>query len=97
MRDLLASDGSIYVHMGWAVSHFVRGILDEVFGKGKAVNQIIWKRQTAHSDSGQGSSHLGRLHDVVLLYTRDQSYTWNMQHVTTVRLKVEQNKRLSVA
>ncbi|HWH84816.1 MAG TPA: DNA methyltransferase, partial [Burkholderiaceae bacterium] len=55
MRDLLAEDGSVYVHMGWGVSHYVRGILDEVFGKDRVVNQIIWKRQTAHSDSGQGS------------------------------------------
>lgn len=80
MRDLLASDGTIYVHMGWGVSHYVRGILDEVFGKERAVNQIIWKRQTAHSDSGQGSEHLGRLHDVILLYTKSDRYTWNVQY-----------------
>ena len=80
MRDLLAEDGSIYVHMGWGVSHYLRAVLDEVFGRGRAVNQIIWKRQTAHSDSGQGSQHLGRLHDVVLLYTRADSYTWNLQY-----------------
>lgn len=80
MRDLLAADGSIYVHMGWGVSHYVRSILDEVFGKDRALNQIIWKRQTAHSDSGQGSEHLGRLHDVILLYSKDSTYTWNMQY-----------------
>ncbi len=80
MRDLLASDGTIYVHMGWGVSHYVRGILDEVFGKERAVNQIVWKRQTAHSDSGQGSEHLGRLHDVILLYTKSDRYTWNVQY-----------------
>lgn len=80
MRDLLATDGTIYVHMGWGVSHYVRSILDEVFGKQRAVNQIIWKRQTAHSDSGQGSEHLGRLHDVILLYTKSDRYTWNVQY-----------------
>jgi DNA methylase len=80
MRDLLASDGTIYVHMGWGVSHYARSILDEVFGKDRAVNQIIWKRQTAHSDSGQGSQHLGRLHDVILLYTKGERYTWNVHH-----------------
>jgi len=82
MRDLLASDGTIYVHMGWGVSHYVRGILDEVFGKDRAVNQIIWKRQTAHSDSGQGSQHLGRLHDVILLYTKSEHYQWNVQYTS---------------
>ncbi|NPT58682.1 DNA methyltransferase [Paraburkholderia elongata] len=80
MRDLLASDGTIYVHMGWGVSHYVRGVMDEVFGKQCAVNQIIWKRQTAHSDSGQGSEHLGRLHDVILLYTKGERYQWNVQY-----------------
>jgi len=80
MRDLLSEDGSIYVHMGWGVSHYVRGVLDEVFGRDRAVNEIIWKRQTAHSDSGQGSAHLGRLHDVILLYTKSGTYPWNVQY-----------------
>jgi site-specific DNA-methyltransferase (adenine-specific)/adenine-specific DNA-methyltransferase len=79
MRDLLSKEGSIYVHMGWGVSHYVRAALDEVFGKERAVNQIIWKRQAAHSDSGQGSEHLGRLHDVILLYTKGEHYPWNVQ------------------
>jgi adenine specific DNA methylase Mod len=72
MRDLMHNEGSIYVHMGWAVSHYVRAVLDEVFGKARALNEIIWKRQTAHSDSGQGSEHLGRLHDVIFLYTKGE-------------------------
>jgi len=79
MRDLLASDGSIYVHMGWGVSHYVRGVMDEVFGKERCLNQIVWKRQTAHSDTGQGSEHLGRLHDVILLYSKNEHFPWNMQ------------------
>ena len=61
------------------MSHYVRAVLDEVFGRDRAVNQIIWKRQTAHSDSGQGSQHLGRVHDVILLYTRSDRSTWNLQ------------------
>lgn len=81
MRDLLAEDGSIYVHMGWGVAHYVRGVIDEVFGKNRSINQIIWKRQTAHSDSGQGSQHFGRLHDVVLLYSKSDRYTWNAQYM----------------
>jgi site-specific DNA-methyltransferase (adenine-specific)/adenine-specific DNA-methyltransferase len=80
MRDLLATDGSIYVHMGWGVSHYVRAVLDEVFGKDRTVNQIIWKRQTAHSDSGQGSQHLGRLHDVLLHYSKSETYAWDIQY-----------------
>lgn len=79
-RDLLASDGLILVHMGWNISHHVRLAMDEVFGRDRFLNQVIWRRQTAHSDIGQGSNHLGRIHDVVLLYSRGEQYTWNMQY-----------------
>ncbi len=80
MRDLLSDRGTIYVHMGWDVSHYIRVVLDEVFGAHNLVNQIIWKRQTAHSDIGQGSRHCGPIHDVVFLYTKSDQFAWNMQY-----------------
>ena len=42
MRDLLAEDGSIYVHCDWHANHFIRCMLDEVFGRNSFVNEIIW-------------------------------------------------------
>src|SRR5438105_13683100 len=80
MRDLLSDTGAIYVHMGWDVSHYVKAALDEVFGAGAFVNQIIWKRQTAHSDIGQGATHFGPIHDVIFLYTKSSGFIWNMQY-----------------
>ena len=80
MRDLLAEDGLLFLHIGWNVSHHIRLVLDEVFGPSNFINQIIWRRQTAHSDIGQGSRHLGRIHDVVLLYSKSDRFTWNMQY-----------------
>jgi hypothetical protein len=80
MRELLAEEGLLAVHMGWGVSHLVRSLLDEVFGKAQVLNHVVWKRQTAHSDSGQGSQHLGRIHDDMLLYSKCQKYTWNIQY-----------------
>jgi adenine-specific DNA-methyltransferase len=80
MRDLLSERGLIYVHMGWEVSHYVKAALDEVFGAQNFVNQIIWKRQTAHSDIGQGSRHMGPIHDVIFLYTKTEEFCWNMQY-----------------
>jgi DNA modification methylase len=79
MRDLLAEDGIIFVHMGWGVSHLVRSILDEIFGSENIINHVIWKRQTAHSDSGQGSRHLGRLHDDIIVYSKRGNYYWDIQ------------------
>jgi adenine specific DNA methylase Mod len=80
MRDLLTDNGVIYVHIGWDVSHYVKAALDEVFGAGQFINQIIWKRQTAHSDIGQGSKHLGPIHDVIFLYSKGDELAWNMQY-----------------
>lgn len=77
--DLLADTGTIYVHIGQNVSHYVKAVLDEVFGEQSYLNQTVWKRQTAHSDVGQGAQHLGRLHDLILLYTKGTEYTWNVQ------------------
>ncbi|NJO46939.1 MAG: site-specific DNA-methyltransferase [Oscillatoriales cyanobacterium RM2_1_1] len=79
-RELLSDKGLIFVHIGWFVSHQVKSILDDVFGNTQFLNQVIWKRQAAHSDIGQGSKHLGRLHDVILLYSKSEEFTWNMQY-----------------
>jgi adenine specific DNA methylase Mod len=45
MRELLSDNGSIYVHLDWHVAHFVKLCLDEIFGNGRLINEIIWKRQ----------------------------------------------------
>ncbi len=80
LRELLADDGIIFVHIGQNVSHHAKLILDEVFGPDRYLNQIIWKRQTAHSDVTQGAQHLGRLHDVIFIYTKSDQYNWEMQY-----------------
>ncbi len=80
LRELLAEDGTIYVHIGQNVAHYVKAVLDEVFGPDRYLNEVIWKRQTAHSDVKQGAQHLGRLHDIIFLYTKTESYDWRMQY-----------------
>ena len=52
MRDLLAEDGSIYVHCDWRVNSHIRLAMDEMFGPERYRAEIIWKRASAHSDSG---------------------------------------------
>lgn len=80
MRRLLSEQGTLWLHVGWNIAHYVRALLDEVFGRDHCVNQIIWKRQSAHSDIGQGSAHFGPIHDVILLYARGENPTWKMQY-----------------
>jgi adenine-specific DNA-methyltransferase len=77
MRELLADTGSIYVHLDWHVGHYVKIVLDEVFGKDNFTNEIIWKRSEAHSDS----NGFGAVHDVIFLYSKTGSPVWNKQYV----------------
>ena len=80
LRDLLTEQGSIYVHIGPNVNHFVRSCLDEIFGVANFRAEIIWKRTSAHSDVGQGARHLGRVHDSILLYTASDQFVWHQPH-----------------
>ncbi|AAZ97444.1 adenine specific DNA-methyltransferase [Thiobacillus denitrificans ATCC 25259] len=80
MRDLLADDGSIYVHMGKTVAHYVRLACEEVFGSANIVNEITWKRSHAHGDTGQGASHFGRTTETILLFRKSEKGIWNPQH-----------------
>ena len=78
MRELLADTGSIYVHLDWHVGHYVKLVLDEIFGKDNFRNEIIWKRTASHSDSGQGAQHLGRQHDVIYWYAKSNNALVNL-------------------
>ncbi|MDP9364526.1 MAG: site-specific DNA-methyltransferase [Chloroflexota bacterium] len=77
LKQLLAPTGSIYVHCDWHAAHYIKVLMDEAFGYENFVNEVVWKRSTAHSDSGQGARHLGRLHDSLLVYANTPDYTWN--------------------
>ena len=73
MRDLMAEDGSIYVHMGPNVTHYVKAVADEVFGANRFQNEIIWRRAFGHSDS----TKYGIIHDSVLFYGKGENWIWN--------------------
>ena len=76
MRELLSDSGSIYVHLDWHVGHYVKLVLDEVFGKNCFRNELIWsyfgfKRSTAKK--------FPQKHDVIFSYTKSQEYFWKTQ------------------
>lgn len=66
LRELLAEDGSIYVHLDWHIGHYAKAVLDEVFGQEACQNEIIWKRTSARSDSHT----YNHIHDVVYFYAQ---------------------------
>jgi site-specific DNA-methyltransferase (adenine-specific)/adenine-specific DNA-methyltransferase len=80
MRDLLSEDGSIYLHMGKPVAHYVRMTCEEVFGTAHFVNEITWKRSHAHGDTGQGATHFGRTTDTIILFRKSERAIWNPQY-----------------
>ena len=73
MRDLLAEDGSIYVHCDWRVNSFIRVAMDEVFGADQYRGEIVWKRASAHSDS----STFGQIHDSIYYFSKGKRPIWN--------------------
>ncbi len=77
LRELLAPSGVIVVHLDETRVHYLKVMLDEVFGSERFINEVVWRRQTAHSDVGQGARHLGRLHDSLLMYAKGDGFTWN--------------------
>jgi site-specific DNA-methyltransferase (adenine-specific)/adenine-specific DNA-methyltransferase len=78
MRNLMAEDGSIYLHCDWRVNSYIRGVLDEVFGRSNFINEITWKRaHTVKGNIGQGSKYLGANTDTLFAYGKSENYTFN--------------------
>lgn len=77
IKSVMSETASIYVELDSHIGHYVKVIMDEIFGEQNFINEIVWKRTFSHSDVGQGAKHLGRLHDVIFLYSKSEHYTMN--------------------
>jgi len=78
LHRVLKPTGSLYLHCDPTASHYLKIILDTIFGPENYQNEIIWKRTSAHSDTKQGNVlHAGRIHDVILYYTKSDIATRN--------------------
>lgn len=80
-RELLSDSGNIFVECDTTRGHYLKIILDEIFGSSNFVNQVIWKRTFSHGDVGQGAKHFGRLHDMILFYRKTSKNTMNTVYV----------------
>jgi adenine-specific DNA-methyltransferase len=76
MRDMLADDGSIYVHCDWRVNSFLRLAISEVFGEEQFRNEIIWKRK---GGSANPSNRLGVVTDSLLWYSKSDTLRFNQE------------------
>ncbi len=73
MHRVLKPTGSLYLHCDPSASHYLKIVLDAVFGKENFKNEIIWKRTSAHS----GSKRWGPVHDSILFVSKSNEYVWN--------------------
>ncbi|MFX0177918.1 MAG: DNA methyltransferase [Candidatus Hodarchaeota archaeon] len=74
IERLLSKDGLLFMHLDWHASHYIRIILDEIFGTNRFVNNIIWYYYNKYSS---GKKNLPRAHDDILVYSKSENYTFN--------------------
>ena len=73
MRRILNINGSLYLHCDPTASHYIKVIMDGIFGHGNFRNEIVWQRTGAHSSA----MRYGPIHDILLYYTKGGEYCWN--------------------
>ena len=79
MRELLSDQGSIYVHIDWHVGHYVKILLDDIFGKENFRNEIIWKRRSGVTQTTGNAGIFGVQTDSILFYQKSYSHIYNPQ------------------
>jgi len=77
MHDLLAEDGSIYVHCDWRVNSYMRLVLDEIFGKDKFRNEIIW----CYTSASNPGTDFPKKHDNIYRYSKSENYIFNTKDI----------------
>lgn len=76
LARVLKKSGSFYYHCDWHASHYVKVMLDQVFGENTFQNEIVWRRTGAHNDP----KRYGTNHDTIFFYTGSDKWTWNRQY-----------------
>jgi DNA modification methylase len=89
MHRVLKPTGSLYLHCDPKASHYLKVMLDGVFGFSRFQNEVTWKRFSAKNDA----KRYGRSHDVILFYTKDSSFTWHPQYGPFETDYVDENYR----
>ena len=79
MRDLLAEDGSIYVHCDWRVNSFIRLTLDEIFGKGQFRNEVVWQRDAVGKGAKKTSKQWSRELDAIYWHAKSDDCSFDQQ------------------
>lgn len=87
MKDLLAADGSMYVHCDWRVNGYMRLVMDEIFGRDNFRNEIIWHYQSG----GRQEKLFSRKHDTIFLYSMSDDWIFNADDIGIPRGEKKRN------
>ena len=74
IKELLSDTGTIYIHCDWHKSHYIRCIMDSIFGPSNFVNEIIW----SYKSGGTSDKYFARKHDNILIYSKSSNYKINI-------------------
>ena len=80
LRRVLKPTGSIYLHCDPTASHYLKLLMDAVFGAVNYRSEIAWRRTNAHNDAKQGRRQYGNVRDTIFFYTKSNAWTWNWQY-----------------
>jgi adenine specific DNA methylase Mod len=89
LHRVLKKTGSLYLHCDPVASHYLKIVLDGVFGKELFRSEVIWRRSGAHNDANR----YGANHDVIFFYTKGNAWTWNQQYSPYSETYLQQNYR----
>ena len=89
MKVLLKSTGSIYLHCDPTASHYIKAMMDAIFGHQNFKNEIIWKHTSAHNRA----KRFGPVHDTLLFYSKSDKHTWNRVYQPYNESYIEKNYR----
>ncbi len=88
MRELLAENGSIYVHLDWHVGHYVKVMMDEIFGYENFRNELIW----CYTGPSRQTNDFPDKHDVILRYSKTNTYLFNQNDIRISYVKRDTGK-----
>lgn len=77
IKAVMSDSASIYVHLDWHIGHYVKILLDEIFGEENFRNEIVWQRTASHNDS---ISNFSRVKDSIFFYSKNEDNVFNMQY-----------------
>ena len=90
MRRVLKPTGSIYLHCDPTASHYLKAMMDSIFGEKQFRNEIVWQRTNAHNLQAK---YFSKTHDVLLFYSKDKDYTWNKQYTDYSQAQLSRYKK----